>query len=46
MTHVDVPHLFLIDRQGMIRNDFAYGDDTKAVFEGPGLLPEVDKLLK
>jgi len=46
MGHVDVPHLFLIDREGMIRNDFAYGDQSKSVFEGPGLFPEVDKLLK
>jgi peroxiredoxin len=44
--HVDVPHLFLIDKQGMIRNDFEYNDSTKSVFEGPGLFPEVDKLLK
>jgi peroxiredoxin len=44
--HVEVPHLFLIDKQGMIRNDFEYNDSTKAVFEGPGLFPEIDKLLK
>ena len=43
---VDVPHLFLIDKQGMIRNDFAYSDKDKSVFEGPGLFPEIDKLLK
>jgi thiol-disulfide isomerase/thioredoxin len=46
MAHMDVPHLFVIDRQGMIRNDFTYGDQDKAVFEGTGLFPEVDKLLK
>jgi peroxiredoxin len=45
-SHLDVPHLFLIDKQGMIRNDFQYGDSTKAVFEGPGLFPEIDKLFK
>ena len=44
--HVDVPHLFLIDKQGMIRNDFEYNDSTKSVFEGPGLFPEIEKLLK
>lgn len=46
MTHMDVPHLFLIDKAGMIRNDFVYTDAAKAVFEGPALFPEIDKLLK
>jgi peroxiredoxin len=46
MAHMDVPHLFIIDRQGMIRNDFTYDDQAKAVFEGPGLFVEIDKLLK
>lgn len=45
-SQVSVPHLFIIDKQGMIRNDFAYSDKDKAVFEGPGLYPEIDKLLK
>jgi hypothetical protein len=42
---VNVPHLFLIDGQGMIRNDFAYGFDTKTIFEGDGLNVEIDRLL-
>ncbi len=42
----DLPHLFLIDQSGMIRNDFAYGPDTKSIFAGPGLFAEIDKLLK
>jgi thiol-disulfide isomerase/thioredoxin len=46
MGHIDVPHLFLIDRTGMIRNDFSYKEDARAVFEGPGLNLEIDKLLK
>jgi len=46
MAHMDVPHLFIIDRQGMIRNDFTYDDKDKAVFEGTGLFAEIDKLLK
>ena len=46
MTHIDVPHLFIIDKQGMIRNDFSYSEQDKHVFEGPGLYPEIDKLLK
>jgi thiol-disulfide isomerase/thioredoxin len=46
MSKVDVPHLFIIDKAGMIRNDFAYNDQNHAVFEGAGLYPEIDKLLK
>jgi thiol-disulfide isomerase/thioredoxin len=46
MQHIDVPHLFLIDKQGIIRNDFAYDESTRTVFEGAGLFAEIDKLLK
>jgi peroxiredoxin len=46
MTQIAIPHLFLIDKQGMIRNDFAYEESTQAVFEGAGLFTEIDKLLK
>ena len=46
MTKMDVPHLFIIDKQGIIRNDFFYSDQDKAVFEGPALYPEIDRLLK
>jgi peroxiredoxin len=42
---VDVPHLFLIDGQGTIRNDFVYGFDTQGIFEGDGLNLEIDRLL-
>ncbi|HUJ50538.1 MAG TPA: TlpA disulfide reductase family protein [Bryobacteraceae bacterium] len=45
-SQVELPHLFLIDKQGMIRNDFLYSEKDKTVFEGPGLFPEIDKLLK
>jgi peroxiredoxin len=47
-SHIDVPHIFLIDKQGMIRSDFQWDDNAKvkSVFEGPGLFPEIDKLLK
>ena len=44
--HVDVPHLFLIDKNGMIRNDFSYSEAEKGIFEGPRLFQEIDKLLK
>jgi thiol-disulfide isomerase/thioredoxin len=46
MGHIDVPHLFIIDQAGMIRNDFSYKEDARAIFEGPGLYSEIDKLLK
>lgn len=42
---VSIPHIFLIDAEGMIRNDFAYGQDTLPIFEGKGLFTEIDKLL-
>ena len=43
---IDLPHLFLIDGQGIIRNDFGYGPETKEVFEGQGLSAEIDRLLE
>ena len=45
-AHIEVPHLFLIDKQGMIRNDWSYNESTQPVFEGPALYPEIEKLLK
>jgi peroxiredoxin len=40
---IHVPHLFLIDADGMIRNDF---DHTSTdIFEGKGLTEEIDRLL-
>ncbi|HUO33032.1 MAG TPA: TlpA disulfide reductase family protein [Bryobacteraceae bacterium] len=42
---VNVPHLFLIDGHGMIRNDFADEFDTRNIFEGEGLDSEIDRLL-
>lgn len=46
MGHIDVPHLFVIDQRGTIRNDFSYNGDDRSFFEGPGLFAEIDKLLK
>jgi peroxiredoxin len=45
-AHIDVPHLFVIDKNGMIRADYSYNEGDRAVFEGPGLFPVIDKLLK
>lgn len=42
---INIPHVFLIDQQGMIRNDFGYGEATKGILEGDGLAAEVEKLL-
>lgn len=42
---ITIPHVFLIDAAGMIRNDFSYGAGTLDVFEGKGLFAEIDKLL-
>ena len=41
----DIPHVFLIDGDGMIRNDFGYSLLTREIFEGRGLFAEVEKLL-
>ena len=42
---IEIPHVFLIDADGMIRNDFGYGPGTLNIFEGKGLFVELDKLL-
>jgi peroxiredoxin len=41
----NLPQVFLIDPQGMIRNQFSYGPGTLAIFEGNGLEAEVERLL-
>lgn len=42
---IDLPHLFIIDANGWIVNDYGYGPKTKAIFEGKALFPELDRLL-
>jgi peroxiredoxin len=42
---VHVPHLFIIDAQGMIVDDYGYSEQTKAIFEGQGIFPILDRLL-
>lgn len=44
-TSITIPHVFLIDGEGMIRNDFSFGDKTTSIFEGKGLYAEIDRLL-
>ena len=40
-----IPHVFLIDADGIIRNDFGYEAGTTYIFEGKGLFAELDKML-
>jgi thiol-disulfide isomerase/thioredoxin len=42
---IDLPHLFIIDANGWIVNDYAYGAATKGIFEGKAIFPELDRLL-
>jgi peroxiredoxin len=42
---VHVPHLFIIDPQGMIVDDYGSSEQTKAIFEGQGIFPILDRLL-
>ncbi len=42
---ITIPHVFLIDADGMIRNDFDFGPANAAIFEGKGLFAELDKML-
>jgi hypothetical protein len=41
----DTPHVFLIDARGTIRNDWSYSLITRDIFEGEGLMSEIDNLL-
>lgn len=42
---VKVPHLFIIDENGWIRNDYGDSPETRAVFEGRALFAELDRML-
>jgi peroxiredoxin len=42
---INIPHVYLVDRNGMIRGDFEYGMSTTEFFEGRGIYTEIDKLL-
>jgi len=41
----DTPHVFLIDADGTIKNDREYSLVTRDIFEGNGLMSEIDSLL-
>jgi peroxiredoxin len=42
---IHVPHVFLIDREGIIRADWHHEPENTHIFTGDGLFPEIDKLL-
>jgi peroxiredoxin len=44
-TRFDTPHVYLIDANGTIKNDWEYSLLTRDVFEGDGLMSEIDGLL-
>ncbi len=41
----DIPYLFLIDTNGVIREEFEYGPLTREVFEGNALFGHIDVLM-
>jgi peroxiredoxin len=41
----DLPQVFLIDAQGMISRQWGYSPMTRDIFEGNGLIAEIDRLL-
>jgi len=41
---LNFPTIYLIDGNGMIQSHYEYGALTQNIFEGNGLLPELDKL--
>ncbi len=43
---IHFPHVFLIDGEGMIRNDFGYEAGNEKMFESKALFAEIEKLLK
>jgi hypothetical protein len=43
---IKVPHLFIVNREGMIVNDYGYSDANKQIFEGKALFKELERLLK
>jgi peroxiredoxin len=42
---ITIPHLYLLDRDGIIRGDVEFGAGTLELFRGDGLYKEIDRLL-
>lgn len=45
-SRVDLPHLFVIDPEGMIQADYGWSPGNKAIIEEDGLVPIINGLLK
>lgn len=43
--NVDLPHVYVIDANGYIRNEYGYSITTRDIFEGRGLFTEIDRVL-
>jgi peroxiredoxin len=44
-TTIENPYIFIIDGNGVIRDDIGYSAFTKDVFEGKGLFPIIERVL-
>jgi peroxiredoxin len=42
---ISVPHLFIVDQNGFIRNDFSHSEANRNILEGAGLDAEITKVL-
>ncbi|HEY3442760.1 MAG TPA: TlpA disulfide reductase family protein [Paludibaculum sp.] len=42
---INLPHLLVVDANGIVQNDWPFSDAQKAIFEGDGLFAIVDKML-
>ena len=42
---ISLPHLLVVDANGIVQNDWPFSDDQKAIFEGDGLFAIIDKML-
>jgi peroxiredoxin len=42
---IDLPHLYVIDPNGMIKSDYVYNLLTRDIFEGKGLYSELDLMV-
>ena len=43
--NVDLPHVYVIDQNGNIRNDYGYSMTTRDVFEGHALYADIERVL-
>ena len=42
---ISLPHLLVVDANGIVQSDWPFSDAQKAIFEGDGLFAIIDKLL-